>query len=563
MTPTPDSTPLPLRGALTAMALACASLIAGCGFGDGGADSVIITPLAPPVAVQTTVISGVVVDATSGAALASGSTSLTIGGTDAAKVVDGAGQAVTTLTSSNGTFLLAAKAGTVPSAATPLEFTLSLTRSGYVPITQKVTLTGTGTTAVQVRMASAAADSTGKVAVAADNAGQQTKPVVTAAADAGKFLTSTGADFTAKATLLTTATIPAAEAVTAVLTIPVGVVGSAVDASGAKVAAAAGQSTVQVLTGSIKSLGGLSTVPPVAANTAAAPVAIAAFASFDVIDSKGQRITQFDQPITLSLNMLGVTKNLSVTPSRLYAVSDTVPIYNFDEPTAKWVKTGTGTVSAKDAITGILKVDFQTSHLTTFAALPDAPPTCAQSLTVTAAAGDTRNFTVAEMGFLDGVTVKVEQAYNGTFVTQMPTGGQITAEVRNAATGELVTTFSGPACTAVDANPITVTLAAPPATGTVTVNVSEVCSNSAAVSTPLATSVSLFNSSNIKLGSSYTGATGSITFSGIATGATRVTAANSRSTGAAPAEATATVVANQTVTVPLSFPVQCSTLTGG
>ena len=563
MTPTLNTIPLPLRGALTAMALACASLMGGCGFGDGGGNNVIITPVAPAVAVQTTVISGVVVDATSGAALASGSTSLSIGGTGALLVVDGAGQAVTTLTSSNGTFLLAAKAGTVPSTAAPLEFTLSLTRSGYVPITQKVSLTSTGTTAVEVRMASAQADSTGKVTVAADNAGQQTKPVVTTAADAGKFPTSVpGADFTAKATLITTAAIPAAEAVSASVTIPVGVVGSAVDANGVKVAAAAGQSTVQVVTGSIKSLGGLSTVEPVAANAAAAPVAFAAFASFDVIDSKGQRITQFDAPITLSLNMLGVTRNLSVTPSRLYAVNDTVPIYNFDEPTAKWVKTGTGTVRAKDAATGLLAVDFQTSHLTTFAALPDAPPTCAQSLTVTAAAGDTRKFTVREMGFFEGVTVLVEQAYNGTFVTQMPTGGQITGEVKNAATGELVASFNGAACTAVAANPLTVTLAAPPATGTVTVNVSEVCSNDATVTTPLATSVSLFNSSQILLGSGYTGATGSFTVSGIATGATRVTASNPRTTGAASAEATATVLANQTVTVPLSFPVQCRALTG-
>ena len=561
MTPTPDSTSLPLRGALTAMALACASLMAGCGFGDNGSGNVIIVPVPPAVAVQTTVISGVVVDATTGAALTSGSISLTIGGTDAAKVVDGNGQAITTLTSTNGTFLLAAKAGTVPSVAAPLEFTLTLTRSGYVPITQKVSLTGNGTSAVEVRMASAQADATGKIPVAADNSGQQTSTT----ASAGKF----GADVSASATLSTAAT-PKEQKVTASVTIPANVVGSAVDASGKAVAAADGKATLQVVTGSITSLSGLSTVEPVPVKSFAFPVAFAAFASFDVIDSKGQRINKFDPPITLCLSMMAATVNLSVTPTRLYAIGDKVPIYTFDQPTAKWVRHTLdntpggaivdGTVGQADS-NGLLPVCFQSGHLSTDAIVTAAPDICSQSLTVIAAAGDTRKFRVREMGFLNGKSMLVEQIYSGTFLADMPAGGAITGEVYNDATNEVVTTFSGNACTSIAANPITVTLAPPP-TGTVAVSVSEVCSNDATVSTPLATTVSLFNSSNLLLGSGYTGTTGSFTFSGIATGTTRVSAANSRTTGAAPAEATVNVVSGQTVTVPLSFPVQCRALTG-
>ena len=153
--------------------------LAACG-GGGGGKTVVVPPV---VEAADTVVAGVIVDSVTGAALSGQTATITLGGTGAVNLVDGANQAVTSLSTTTGVFSLALKAGVVPSATAPIDFTVSVTRTGYLPVTTEVKLVSPGTTNLEIRMLPAQADNTGKVAALTTDAStaQQTKATVTTA----------------------------------------------------------------------------------------------------------------------------------------------------------------------------------------------------------------------------------------------------------------------------------------------------------------------------------------------------------------------------------------------
>lgn len=545
--------------------------LAACG-GGGGGKTVVVPPV---VEAADTVVAGVIVDSVTGAALSGQTATITLGGTGAVNLVDGANQAVTSLSTTTGVFSLALKAGVVPSATAPIDFTVSVTRTGYLPVTTEVKLVSPGTTNLEIRMLPAQADNTGKVAALTTDAStaQQTQATVTTA---GSLPANTGGtDFVAKVTYTPPATETKADPVVATITVPSTVVAGR-EVNGSLVPAPAGPVTVQVITGNpSEATTAAPSVLPLQAPTVA-PSETAAdinqptfqgYAKFNIFDSAGNPINKFSQPITLSMEMQADSVN-GVTGNP-YQIGDQVDIATYDEKTTSWVPTGNkGTVVSIDPVTGNRKVEFKTDHLSWFS-FWFFRPYCSTRITLNPSSStDTRVgrayiWTFQPFGwwwsyfnFGSSVGFPLSQPYTASYY--LPRFSSVYGYITDARTGAFIRSFSTPAC-----GSYSFTVPAPVVVpGNLAITTREQCpdgSNNRVL--PATVTVS---ANNRVLSTGYTGSTGSLTLNGFTPGSVSVNASwiNSDGTRGSLSQA-ATVLTGQTVSVPLLRTMSCQVVTGG
>lgn len=564
----------PTRLTATALAASVALGLAACGSSLPPEEPVQV-PSEPPVAVQNTVVSGSIVDSATGAALTGTAANVAIGGAGAGSVVNLAGTAISSLSSTNGTFSFAIRAGVTPSAASPINLTLSVTRSGNVAVTVPVSITATGTTNVEVKMlplqTTAGAVQGLPTATAAGTA------TVAAATTAGSLPVTSGAGTSNAAFVAaTTFTPPAgdtnAKPVAAAAAVPPTVTAGRV-VNGTLVPAATGTVAAQVIAGNPTQPSAVDVLPPVAPVPAAANApdttlpTLSGFAKINIVDSAGNPVNRFSAPITVTMDLQGDTVNPDT--DQPYAVGQKVPIATFDEASGTWVPkklaNGSeilGTVVSIDAATGNRKVEFQTDNLSWFSFL-FRRPFCATGFNLVPAAGDTRSAFVrfwvfnSSPRFFSYFTLPYSLAASQNFGFFMPRGSTVSAQVIDRTTGQTITTANPGACATATINiPAPVT---PP--GSVTVTTREQCpdgSNNRA----LPATVTVTSSTGRVLGSSYS-ATGSVTLAGIPAGAANILASYTTAAGTQTLTGSATVVSAQTATVPLLRTLSCQAGTGG
>ncbi len=565
----------PTRLTATALAASLALGLAACGSSLPPEEPVQV-PTEPPVAVQNTVISGAIVDSTTGAALTGTAATVAIGGAGAANVVNLAGTAITSVSSTDGTFSFAIKAGVTPSAASPINLTLSVTRSGNIAVTVPVSVTATGTTNVEVKMlplqTTAGAVQGLPAATATGTA------TVATATTAGSLPVTSGAGTSSAAFVATTTFTPPAsdtnaKPVTATAAVPPTVTAGRV-VNGTLVPAATGTVAAQVIAGNPTQPTAVDVLPPVAPVPAAANAAdttlptLSGFAKINIVDSAGNPVNRFSAPITVTMDLQSDAVNPDT--NQPYAVGQTIGIATFNEVTATWepkkLANGTqitGTVVSIDAATGNRKVEFQTDNLSWFSFFWFRP-FCATGFNLVPASGDTRSADVrfwiynSAARFFSYYVQRYSLAASQNFSFFMPRGSTVSAVIVDRTTGQVITTAGAGGCTTSTIN-IPAPIAAP---GSVTVTTREQCpdgSNNRA----LPATVTITSSNGRVLGSAYTGATGSATLSGIPAGAANISASYTAASGTQTLTGSATVVSAQTATVPLLRTLTCNTGTGG
>ena len=506
-----------------AASLVAASVLPGCG-SSTGSEPVIVVPEAPK-ALPATTIAGVIVDAGSGALLA-GTSTITLSGANAADLTDAGGTAVSTLTSSDGTFVLGLRSGVAPTAAAPVEFVVSVARPGSVPASVPVRLTATGSASVRVALLGAQADTTGKVTGLTEATGQQTATVATTAGSIPAN-TGSGADaaFVAQAVFTPTAPDAPVQQVAAEVKVPPTVTAGR-EVGWVLVPAPAGPIVAQVITALPVSLETAALVPsvPLTPPPATPPATLPAYqgiAKVNIFDSAGNPINKFSAPITLALDLVPGTVNPQT--GQPFKVGDAVKIVSFDENARAWVERTTGIVTA-NAVTGNLRAEFQTDRLSYFAiALEQAVCTTTVSFsTSTPRTLDARIFAYSGTGnsYVDFNKTGVAVAPNDPLqvVAQVPTGGRIDVQLTDpklaGQAGFTAASFSGEACVTETAS-----IAAPAGTGALVVTVRETFdATTCGVREPRAipsSKVFLATTSNAPITNADTSAAGQASFTGL------------------------------------------------
>lgn len=97
-------------------------------------------------------------------------------------------------------------------------------------------------------------------------------------------------------------------------------------------------------------------------STVTAPFVTGGFAQFNVTDSTGKAIKNFDTPIQLTIDLPKTSKHPSTGVT--VKVGDTYPVWSFDEVTGKWKFETNGTIAEKTpADASNFQVNFSSNHL--------------------------------------------------------------------------------------------------------------------------------------------------------------------------------------------------------
>ena len=352
----------------------------------------------------------------------------------------------------------------------------------------------------------------------------------------------------------------------ATLKLPVGVVGKT--ASGQP--AAAGSLTVAVINYSNSNVDSLSAFPGgFAATVSGAPASAlngaaadggsfvtGGFAQFNVTDSAGNAIKNFDPPIPVSIDLPKTT--LAADGATLLKVGDAYPIWSYDDATGGWKFEKEGTVAEKTPVDpNNYTVAFTTSHLSSWN-LDFYVASCTGQINLTGRpAGDTRQLDVEVTGvsgrrfsYRDNVTD------SQLSLLRSPIGTAVNVVVKNQ--GVIVGRVSNQhLCTGSSTNPISIplTLQATPV-GTVRVETSESCTDGSQKRAVPAFTY-LMNGTS-RLGGYTVGTTvASKNFASILPGTKQVYVQNPRTL--AYTSKPVSVTANSTVTAAFNFPVTCPT----
>ena len=85
------------------------------------------------------------------------------------------------------------------------------------------------------------------------------------------------------------------------------------------------------------------------------------FAQFNLTDSSGKAIKNFDTPVSLSIDL---PKTARKPNGSAFVAGDTYPVWSFDETSGKWKFESDGTVAEKTPVDpAFFKVSFQSTHL--------------------------------------------------------------------------------------------------------------------------------------------------------------------------------------------------------
>ncbi len=389
-------------GMLSALLAVAASVLVACG-GDVPPAPISVAP--PPPAVASTVVTFSVLDSNAGNLLTGATTTLTFGGTGASSLRNLDGNAVTSVTTTNGIAQVQLATGTAPSATAPLSFTVTAARSGNITVTEPVRLVSTSASNVDIRMlplqTTAGAVTNLPAAAAAGN-------VTTASATtAGSLPANSGGNFVAAATLPATATQTAA--VQATVAVPPTVTAFV---NGTTTPAAVGTVAAQIVVVDPKATTAAAILPPTVVNAPASGTApatvdtVANVAKIVLTDSAGNAINRFSSPIILSLDIPATVLNPATGAA--FALNETMPISTYNEASGTWVRktllNGTainGTVTAIDAATGNRKVSFQTDSLSWFAVMVPTAACNSTQFSLTPAASSTVERRVELCALLD------------------------------------------------------------------------------------------------------------------------------------------------------------------
>jgi hypothetical protein len=541
----------------------------------------VFVPPEPPAAVNT-VVTLSVVDGNSGNLLTGSTATLTFSGTNATSLRTLAGAAVTSLTTTTGVAQVQLASGTTPTAAAPLNFVVTVARSGNITVSEPVRLTSTANASVDLKMlplqTTAGAVQNLPSSTAAGN-------VTTATATtAGSLPATSGGNFTAAATLPATAT--QTTAVQATVAVPTTVTAFV---NGTTTPAAVGTVAAQIIVADPKAATAAAVLPtpPAVVATGAAPATVDTLANTAKIvltDSAGNLINRFSSPITLSLGMPSTVRNPATGTA--FALNETVPIFTYNEATAAWVRKTlnngtpiTGTVTAIDAATGNRTVSFQTDSLSWFAVVVSVAACSSTQFTLSpASAATARTYTgTFTVRSADGtaspptevtVTVPANSTAGitvGPYTTPSTQGSTATLKLFDS-TGASALDTSVPVCgTAAGA------LTAPASTASITtqVTINYIPPTTAAPGTqctvtsrvvPAAVTVT---GGGKLLGSGTTPTTGSLTVSGLPTGTALSVGATLGNGTALPAQSVTLTGAGSTTAVNFTRTETCVAGTGG
>ena len=244
------------------------------------------------------------------------------------------------------------------------------------------------------------------------------------------------------------------------------------------------------------------------------------FAQFNLTDSAGTPLKNFDKPIGLSIDL----PKTSVNPDTgtTVAAGDTYPVWSYDEATGKWQFEANGTVSEKTPIdANNFTVSFSANHLS-YWNLDYYGSTCVGNLTLNRNALDTRSLSVELVGArglrffrtVYGVTDSV-QTFN-----RYPNGQSVNVIVRGE-NNEIVGQSTGPMNLCSAGNSININTPPVVARANLTVNVTESCP-SGTNTRPSPTFVYFYDGRRWQSGyasSSSSSTDATITFNNIANGA--------------------------------------------
>lgn len=418
-------------------AFGCSVLTVAC----GGSDSAVVQILTPTTAALQAVATPIqvqVVDAAD-APITDTDFTLTVTGTNKDKVVDALGNTVTSVTTTGGAALLTLASGTT----LPASFNVMVSGTGYLPTGKSVTVSATGTVDVSVpvvKLVTAApvtqADGSTVAALtgtATGVSGNVTVTPSTALSATGVVTAAAGLSFKSPDT--TTATDSQVK-----LTIPSGV--KMTDASGQPIT---GTVTANVVSYSPTQDTALAAFPGgFAASVAATSTATTTtpgtfvsggFAAFNLVDSTGKTVKNFDKPVTASITVPAGTTNPDGTA---IVIGQSLPIWSYDETNGRWVTENQGTVASMDA-SGNYVVNFSVTHLSYWNMDWHYSTVCTANVSVKMPAGVTRVNLSAKFvgqsgylytGYADGATpfkvynapankeVDIKMSVPGTAVTK-------------------------------------------------------------------------------------------------------------------------------------------------
>lgn len=352
------------------------------------------------------------------------------------------------------------------------------------------------------------------------------------------------------------------------LKLPAGVVGKT--ASGQP--AAAGALKVAVINYSNSNVDSLSVFPGgFAATVSGAPASAlngaaadggsfvtGGFAQFNVTDSAGNAIKNFDPPIPVSIDLPKTTlASDGITPLK---AGDAYPIWSYDDATGGWKFEKEGRVTEKTPVDpNNYTVAFTTSHLSSWN-LDFYVPTCTGQINLTGRpAGDTRQLDVEVTG-ISGQRFSRQGTMTDSQLSLLrsPIGTKVNVVVKDQ--GTIVGKATNQLCTGSSTNPISIPLALQTTpVGTVRVETSESCADGSQKRAVPAFTY-LMNGTT-RLGGYTVGTTvASKNFASILPGTKEVYVQNPRTL--AYTSKSVSVTANNTATAAFNFPVTCPTGAG-
>jgi len=337
-----------------------AALLAACGGGSGGGDDPPTngggTTYTPTVTAKSNINAPITLQLLSAQGTINTPLTLTFSGSGAARLRDATGAALSgPVTASNGIVSLSLSSGAAPTVDAPVAFTVIVQGAGYLTTSAKVSISSASGQAADIQLVALTTDSSGNLT--------HTQPGVEGTV---KVLGTVAGGQVATVMSLSSPDVEDSSGNTvggAGLSIPAGT--TLRTATGA--AAANGPVTASVVSFSSSSPTALQAFPGGFAvtvggsgpGTGTGVFTSGGFAAFNLTDAQGNAIKSFDSPITatiaLSDTLINEDTGLPV------AVGDTLPVYSYDETTARWTKENSGIVS-RDA-QGKLVLTFSSNHL--------------------------------------------------------------------------------------------------------------------------------------------------------------------------------------------------------
>lgn len=285
------------------------------------------------------------------------------------------------------------------------------------------------------------------------------------------------------------------------------------------------------------------------------------FAQFNVTDSTGKALKQFDKPLDVSIDLPKTSKKADGTA---LVVGDIYPVWSFDDATGQWKFEKNGTVQEKTPVDPLnFTVAFSTNHLSSWN-LDFYVASCTAKVTLTGRT-DARPLNLVVTGLSGQRFTRTIRGVTDSDISllRMPTGVSATVELFDGVISVGKTAAAGiDLCAGT-----TIALAGLPVKvyGSVKVDVTEACVNGASKrASPTATWLNRNGSTEWRSVAAVTaGSVASANFAQVEAGTPNyiVWARDPRTSKFV--TQTAVVTANAVTTVPVNFVMPCTNVTGG